>query len=277
MGTKITVTQVLEQMAERLNGLKAEVIRLREENEQKREEIEDLKKQINEGQPMTEGQSSLMMTLKAFFEQKESKVRAPEPHDWEGDQKGLSTFKRECETWIADRKITRYEDVPKAITMIAGWMKGSAAQWYTVNQNSRALTQNPWNTREEFWGDVERRFGDSDPSFTTHTKLEKLKQGQKLVHTYNSMFNEYSGLTGYNEAALVNAYFRGLNDDILRSILRKEQVPDDLDGAQRAGVTIENLKYRLEQFTSGQRWEAPIAQKKPVPQVTKRATATPIV
>ena len=119
-----------------LNGLETEVTRLRTENDWKDAEIDDLKRWLDKDQPMMEGQeegSSLMMTLKAFFDQKESKVRVPEPHDWEGDWQGLSTFKRECETWIADRKITRYEDVPKAITMIAGWMKGPAAQWYTMS------------------------------------------------------------------------------------------------------------------------------------------------
>ena len=108
-------------------------------------------------------------------------------------------------------------------------------------------------------------------------KLEKLKQGQKLVHTYNSMFNEYSGLTGYNEAALINAYYRELNNNILRSIFQKEQVPDDLDGMQKATVTIKNLKYCLKQFTSSQRREAPITQKKPAPQVAKPTAATPTV
>ena len=58
------------------------------ENDRKDAEIEDLKKRIDEDQPTMEGQeggSSLMMTLKAFFNQKELKVRVPEPHDWEGD------------------------------------------------------------------------------------------------------------------------------------------------------------------------------------------------
>ena len=156
-------------------------------------------------------------------------------------------------------------------------MKGTAAQWYTINQKSRELAGNPWPNREEFWAEVERRFRDSDPSFTARTKLEKLKQGQKLVHTYNSMFNEYLGLTRYNEAALVNAYFGGLNDNILQSIFRKDQVPEDLDGVQKATITIENLEYRLEQFTSSRHQEALIAQKKLVSQVAKPTTATPIV
>ena len=88
-------------MADHLNGLETEVIRLWTENDRKDTEIEDLEKRIDEDQPTTEGQeggSSLMMMLKAFFDQKESKVRVPKPHDWEGDWKGLGTFKRECET-----------------------------------------------------------------------------------------------------------------------------------------------------------------------------------
>ena len=282
MGTELTMQEILEQMANQLTGLKTKVVRLRMENDQKDAEIDDLKKRIDKRHPTMEGEEeeekmSLMTTLKAFFEQKELKVQVPEPHDWEGDQKGLKTFKRECETWIADRRITRYQDVPKAIMMITGWMKGTVAQWYTINHKSREITGNQWVTREEFWEDLERRFGDSNPSFTTRTKLEKLKQGQKLVHTYNSMFNKYSGLTGYNEAALVNAYYGGLNDNILHSIFQKDQVPKDLGSAQKATVTIENLKYRLEQFTSGQRREALITQKKPALQVTKPAAATPIV
>ena len=72
---------------------------------------------------------------------------------------------------------------------------------------------------------METRFGDANPNFTAQTKLEKLKQGQKSVHTHNSMFNKYSGLTGYNEVALVNAYYGGLNDDILHKRFNKERVP----------------------------------------------------
>ena len=87
-----------------------------------------------------------------------------------------------------------------------------------INDKARELADDPWKTMGQFWGEVKQRFGDSDPNFTTHTKLEKLKQGQKLVHTYNSMFNEYLGLTRYNETALINTYYGGLNNDILCSI-----------------------------------------------------------
>ena len=44
MGTELTVNDILEQMADCLNGLETEVIRLRTENDQKDAEINDLKK-----------------------------------------------------------------------------------------------------------------------------------------------------------------------------------------------------------------------------------------
>lgn len=63
--------------------------------------------------------------------------------------------------------------------------------------------------------DIKLRFGDADPSFTVRNKLENLKKGGKSVHYFNAAFNEHAGLTGYNEVALVNAYYRGLNDNTL--------------------------------------------------------------
>ena len=114
--------------------------------------------------------------------------------------------------WLEDQKVV---DEQKAIILITGYMKGVVAQWYTINAKARELAENPWILKRTFWRELEERFGESDPSFNARMKLEKLKQGQKSVHTYNSMFNEFAGLTGYNKVALINMYFGGLNDDVL--------------------------------------------------------------
>ena len=109
------------------------------------------------------GNELFMATLKAFFEQKESKVRIHELHDWEGDQKGFETFKRECETWLADQKVKNPE---RSISLIMGYMKGSAAQWYTMNQKARELAKNHGVSKRTFWKEVKERFGDINPNFT---------------------------------------------------------------------------------------------------------------
>ena len=251
---------------------------MRDENIRKDEQINELKEQLaatGQGPSTTMDNNTFMAMLKAFFEQKESKVSVPEPHDWEGDRKGFETFRRECEMWLEDQKV---QDEQKAIILIAGYMKGSATQWYTINTKARELAENPWILKRTFWREVKERFGESDPSFNAQMKLEKLKQGQKSVHTYNSMFNEHAGLTRYNKVALVNMYFGGLNDNILQRIFNKDSIPLDIRSAQDAAVQIENLENRLEQFTSGRRWEAPIAKSimKTTALAIKPATTTPI-
>ena len=157
-------------------------------------------------------------------------------------------------------------------------MKGLAAQWFTINQKAKDLAREPWISTTDFWEDVEKRFGDSDPNFTTQMKLENFKQGQRSEHTYNSMFNEYTGLTGYNKVALINTYYRGLNNDILCKIFNKENDPSDLSSAQGAATQIENLKQWLEQFTSGRHWETTITKNiaKMMVLAIKPATTTPI-
>ena len=84
MGTELTVQQVLDQMAGRLTGLENEVIRLRNENNRKDDQISKLRDQLA-GPSTTTGNETFMAMLKAFFETKETKVHVPELHDWEGD------------------------------------------------------------------------------------------------------------------------------------------------------------------------------------------------
>ena len=253
MGTDLTVEQILEEMTARITGLENKVLRLRSEDRQKDNEIQQIRDQVGG----TAGNESFMAMLKAFFEQKELKLHVPELHDWEGDQKGFKTFKRECEAWLVDRKV---KDPEKLITLVTGYMKGLATQWYTINQKARELAENPWVSKKTFWKEVKERFGDVNPNFTAQTKLEVLKQGQKSVLMYNSMFNEYTELTGYNEVALINTYYGRLNNDILCKIFNKENVPSDISGAQGAAIRIENLEQQLEQFTSSRCQEAPVAK-----------------
>ena len=277
MRTELMIQQVLDQMSNRLTGLENEVIQLKNENNQKDEEIEELQTQITNalGPSMIMGNKSFMAMLKAFFEQKESKVHVPEPHNWEGDWEWFNTFQWECETWLTDQKVTNQG---KAVTLIAGYMKGLAAQWYTINQKARELAEEPWVSTMDFWKEVEMRFGDANPNFTTRMKLEKLKQGWKSVHTYNSRINEYWGLTSYNEITLINTYYRGLNNDIICKIFNKENVLVDLSGAQWAAINIKNLEQQLKQFTSGQHWKALITKNimKLLALAIKPTTTTPI-
>ena len=127
--------------------------------------------------------------------------------------------------------------------MITGHMKGLATQWFMTQMKIHGVNVGEiWESRKAFWMDLKVRFGDSDPNFLARTRLQKLKQGDKSVHYYNSQFNEHVGLTGYNETTLVNQYFSGLDSRILEGIFTRDYVPKDLKGTQSAAIQVKNLR-----------------------------------
>ena len=142
--------------------------------------------------------------------------------------------------------------------MIARHMKGHATHWFTTQMKIHGVNvEEIWESQKAFWTDLKERFGDYNLTFSTRTRLQKLKQGDKSVHLYNSMFNKHTGLIGYNQTTLVNQYFSGLNPRILKGIFARNYIPEDLKGAQFATIWVENLKERLDQFTSRLKWKNP--------------------
>ena len=82
----------------------------------------------------------------------------------------LDTFFRECEAWIEDRDLNDDNNDRvrrKAIMMIAGHMKGTAAQWVTTQMKIYGVhVEEIWETQVAFWEDIRERFRDSDPHFS---------------------------------------------------------------------------------------------------------------
>ena len=166
------------------------------------------------------------------------------------------------ETYINDQGEGVTNDTKKSINIIAGYLTGNAATWYTIAYHTRLENENKWESREEFWQEMKARFGEADPSFAARTKLSKLKQGGKSVQFYSSMFNELATLTGYNDQALVNEYFKGLNTDILQGIFRRDEIPSKLDKAIEAATREENVKYMFSSFLGGGEKTMPYQAKK---------------
>lgn len=157
--------------------------------------------------------TTLVQALKELFVSKKAKV--PKPHDYDGDQLKLATFFQEAETYIVDQGLDSEEETEKAINVITGYLMGNATLWYTTAYMTRLQNKNLWSNRGKFWEEMKARFRDANPTFMARMKLSKLRQGGKTVQLYSSLFNKYAGLTGYNNKVLVNAYFEGLNDNIL--------------------------------------------------------------
>ena len=253
MGTQVTgeeLAALIKRMDERITQMNAELTALRQENEELRSQIAA---PSASGAPQTE---SLAATITRLLTS-EKKAKVPKPHDYDGDRQKLPTFCREAETYIIDQGLDRDSDTEKAINIIAGYMTGAAATWYTTAYMTRALNGKNWKDREEFWSDVKARFGETDPTFNARTRLSRLKQGSNSVQSYSSKFNELAIQTGYNDEALVQEYFKGLAEDILQGVFRRDTIPDTLEKAIAAATREENARYMFASFLGGRERTSP--------------------
>ena len=249
------LARLLRAMDEKLTHLETELAAVKEENQ-------ELRSQLNAG-PSASGpatDNSLAATITKLLSEK--KARVPKPHDYDGDRQKLPTFAREAETYIIDQGLDRAADTEKAINIIAGYLTGTAATWYTTAYLGKAQSETFWESREDFWQDLKARFGEADPTFSARTRLSRLKQGGNSVQSYSSKFNELALQTGYNDEALVQEYFRGLNTDILQGVFRRDTIPATLEKAIAAATREENAKYMFASFLGGGEKTSPYAKGK---------------
>ena len=116
--------------------------------------------------------------------------------------------------------------------LIAGFLVGTASEWFTTIAEANAIHGEEWPMVEDFWKSLEARFRDANPELTARAELSKITQGSKLVHKYSNEFNEISIRTGFNEEALVDQYYEGLNRGIAHRIFLCDEIPTCLVEAQ---------------------------------------------
>ena len=241
-------------MNQRITEMSEEIKTLREENGELRAQL---------AAPSASGAANegLAATITRLLSS-EKRAKVPKPHDYDGDRQKLPTFAREAETYIADQGLDRVADTEKAINIIAGYLTGTAATWYTTAYLARAENENFWASREEFWRDLKARFGEADPTFSARTRLSRLRQGGNSVQSYSSKFNELALQTGYNDEALVQEYFKGLNTDILQGIFRRDTIPATLEKAIAAATREENAKFMFASFVGSGEKTSPYTKGK---------------
>ena len=117
--------------------------------------------------------------------------------------------------WLDDKKEFGTE---RSITLIARFLVGTTSEWFTTVAEANAMTNEHWPTVEDFWKSLEARFGDANPELTVRAELSKITQGTCFVHEYSNKFNKISIRTGFNEEALIDRYYEGLDRGITRRI-----------------------------------------------------------
>ena len=131
------------------------------------------------------------------------------------------------------------------ITMALSYMKGgTAGQW--AKRKVKQLTKEG-QTWDDFLIDFKASFSDPDPAGTARTKLDVLRQGSTTADEYVASFKELMDETGYNDAALVEKFEKGLSKSLVDRIYTLPDLPDDLDGWMVQALKFDRLWRRREQ------------------------------
>ena len=157
-----------------------------------------------------------------------------------------------CRSFISQVRLifklqpNRYPDDSTKIGFIGTLLAGTAAVWFAplFEQNSPILQD-----LTLFLKEFERTFGEYDRKSVAANKIHALKQGRKSASEYAAEFRQISCDLPWGEAALVDLFLRGLNDDI-KDLLLIFPVPENLHDAISSAVSCD---LRLSQRHSEKR------------------------
>ena len=118
-------------------------------------------------------------------------------------------------------------------------MSGEMAQVWEANETSVTLANtSTFNTLEGLLMSIEKTFGDPDRERMACTQLHALKMMPGMTaEEYMANFEMLAGRTGFNKAALEDAYVWGLPQSILLKVYSQTSLPSGMDNWKQSCAT----------------------------------------
>lgn len=156
------------------------------------------------------------------------KVATPEVFD--GTLSKANTFLNQLSLYFLGRKDDYKDDANKIIFALSYMKGGTAGPWAdeAVRQLQDTTSTTSFTTWESFVKGFKEAFGDPDPAYTARHKMGQLKQGNQTAEEYAASFKELSIHTGYNDAAHMEKFERGLNPALVDKIYSLPNMPTSL-------------------------------------------------
>ena len=146
-------------------------------------------------------------------------VKAADPEKFSGERADTEGFIHAVRLSIAMQPGS-FPDERTKILYALSFMTGGSAQTWAHNKTEAVINGTySISTFNAFSRRVEDAFGDPDLSRTAHAKLHDLKMTSNMsADEYTAQFKILSGRTGFNDAALEDAYACGLPPTIFDKI-----------------------------------------------------------
>jgi hypothetical protein len=172
-------------------------------------------------------------------------IKAADPERFSGDRAETEGFIRAIRLSIAVQPGSFPDERTKVLYALS-FMTGGSAQVWAYNETEAVINRRSIGTFEDFAQRVQDAFGDPDRSRTARTKLHSLTMISGMsADEYTAQFEILAGRTGFNDAALEDAYSRGLPAAILDKIHAQPSLPADLRSWKETACRIDRNHRRL--------------------------------
>jgi hypothetical protein len=189
--------------------------------------IEQLQKQIAEMQRLLDTFVSQSTPTPHGSSTSFKGIKVAPPNFFDGSQGKADTFISELLLYFHGKKM---QDDSEKIVFALSYMKGgTAGPWAKLKVKQLSAADEVIWSWDDFVQEFQSTFGDPDPAGTARFKLDQLKQGNNTVDEYVSNFRELMDETGYNDAALVEKFEKGLSPGIVDKIYGISEMPTTLN------------------------------------------------
>src|SRR5882724_8830256 len=124
-------------------------------------------------------------------------------------------------------QLDMFMDKRMKILYALSFMRGGIAQVWAKNETNAILSYtSTFATLTELLSSIEKTFGDPNRERTAHAQLHTLKMTVGMMaDEYTVRFKMLADRTGFNDAALEDAFIRGLPQSILFKVYSQTSLP----------------------------------------------------
>jgi hypothetical protein len=219
--------------------LKREVVVLRQDNEDLRDELARVRRSppSDPTSTATDSTPAVPVAPPTHTETKQPKMAIPDPFD--GNRSDLKRFGAQCVLYMAVRSNDFPDDLSRIAFVLSLMKGGTAAPW--AMRIIKTLTHDL--TWVQFERDLETAFGEANPGAAARAKLESLRMGSSTADEYIQQFETLADESELDEVALVHVFERGLHRSITEKIYGLEVMPKTLKSWKEYASRFDN-QYR---------------------------------
>jgi hypothetical protein len=206
-----------------------------------------------------------------------NKFKANLPDVFDGNVSKSKSFKRQLTIYFSARG-NEFDDHKARIMFLLSYMRGgNAGPWAErcldqIERSSRRRPPSyPFVSYDSFLDLFDERFLERDEAEKARYKLKYLKQGSGTCDEYVAAFEALEELTEFNDQALVDIFKVGINQSLMTTIVKMENMPRNLAGYKKFATRFDqqNRQWQEEVRRSVNRSFWGTTQKTPFPNTRK--------